>query len=1013
MRNSLVAPFDLRILRHCMCCAIVLLVARGAWAISPADSPIGTKYIRTDFTVDDGLPDNTINAITQTENGLLWVGTTSGLASFDGRTFTTVRLQIPGALPPGTVSSLVEGPDGDLWVGTDAGVVRIPQRDLNDPYLPDATAFRLGKQQSEEVEVLFSDRGGTIWAGTSHGLYRFDGNRFICVNWTIYVGRISQALDGRLMLNTGSGFVEFDGKRIIQRVGLGAQFGVSDDEIFDALQDPDGTIWYCTSKGIYPVAGQRVTSLSPYRPAHASAYRIFVSPTGAHWVSTQAGIYEIVGEHMRTPDPYLHARYFYAGKDGDLWIGTNGAGLVHLQPRTVQMFTKADGLPSDIAMAVLPTHDGRLWVGENCGLAVFDGRHFRTFDQRDGLTNACVWSLAEDRQHTIWIGTYGGGLFRYRNGVFKQYTRDEGLVSRIVGQIMVARDDTLWLATPNGVSHLRDRGIRNYTAADGLSSIRVHSIYQDHAGTIWVATQAGVDRLDSGRFVPVPATRAADEIQVRQFIEDSQGNLYATDLPQGISEIRNGRVTPLDSALSLAEMVEAPDHTLWFSGRNGVVRVAEQEFARVGKTSTPLDYEVFDRADGLNTTEASVGTPNIAIDSNGKLWIATVKGLAMIDTLHLPLTGRSPQVFITGVSSDTKRCPVGNGLVLKPGIHHVELTLAAINLANPQRVRLQYRLEGVDSQWLDATSSRTAVYSNIPVGTHGLLVRVTDSIGHWSAPEVVYELTQRPHFYAQTPFQVSVAIAVVLLLLLAYFVRMRSVVRQTRIIIEQRQIERETVARDLHDTFLQGVQGLILRFHTGTQQLPPENPVRQSFEEALNQSDRIMIEGRGVLSRLRTKRTKPETLTEAYAAIGGEFRALSPAQFEAFVSGRSRDLDVVVQEELEKIGREALFNAYLHANASRIEVEIHFGIFDFRVRFRDDGIGIDPAILREGSVPNHFGLPGMRERVSKIGGKLEIWSRPGAGTEIEIRVPGLIAYRDYERKVKPRWIRRLLRRRDL
>jgi signal transduction histidine kinase len=277
----------------------------------------------------------------------------------------------------------------------------------------------------------------------------------------------------------------------------------------------------------------------------------------------------------------------------------------------------------------------------------------------------------------------------------------------------------------------------------------------------------------------------------------------------------------------------------------------------------------------------------------------------------------------------------------------------------------------------------------------------------------VYELTQQPHFYAKTLFQVGVAFAAVLLLLLAYFVRMHSVVRQTRMIIEQRQIERETVARDLHDTFLQGVQGLILRFHTGTQQLLPESSVRQSFEEALSQSDRVMIEGRSVLSRLRTKRINPETLTEAYAAIGREFRALSPAQFEAFVSGRSRDLDAVVQEELEKTGREALFNAYRHANAGRIEVEIHFGIFDFRVRFRDDGVGIDPAILREGSVPGHFGFPGMRERVSRIGGKLEIWSRTGAGTEIEIRVPASIAYRDHERKFSPRWIRHLLRSRDL
>jgi ligand-binding sensor domain-containing protein/signal transduction histidine kinase len=996
-----------------MCCAIVLFVARGAWAISSVDLPIGTKYIRTDFTVDDGLLDNTVDAVTQTDNGLLWVGTESGLASFDGRTFTPVHLRIPGAASPGAVNSLAVGPDGDLWVGSDAGIVRIPKPDLNNSYFADSTAYRLGSQHSDEVEVLFRARDATIWAGTNHGLYRFDGYGFRCVLSSEFVSRIRQAVNGQLMLITSSGFLEYDGREIIRHPGFGSQFGVRDDQIFDVFQDLHGRMWICTFKGIRSFEKNRVSALRPYQAAHTAAYRVEAGGNGALWVIAGTGVYRITGQQMWTLTPYMLSRSFYESKDGDLWIGTNGSGLVHLHPSLVTMYTTADGLQSDIAMAVLPAHDGRLWVGCNCGLAVFDGKHFKTYAEKDGLANACVWALAEDKQHNIWIGTWGGGLFRFRDGDFKQYTKEQGLASTVVFQIAVAQDDSLWIATPDGLSHMLGTTILRYTTANGLSSNRILDIHQDRSGNIWVATQAGIDRFVSDHFVPVPTTQAVDEMLADRFVEDARGDLYVTDMPRGISQIRNGQLTPLDNTLTLMEMAEAPDHTLWFSSRDGAIRISEQEIAKTGNANIPLDYEVFNRADGLNTTQASDGSPNIAMTADGKLWIGTVKGLAMIDTLHIPVTGRSPRVFVEDVSIDTKRYSVGNGLILPPGIHHIELSLAAINLANPQRVRLQYRLEGVDSQWLDATSSRTAVYSNIPAGTHRLLVRVTDSIGHWSAPEVVYELTQQPRFYAKTLFQVSVAFAAVLLLLLAYFVRMRSVVRQTRIIIEQRQVERETVARDLHDTFLQGVQGLILRFHTGTQQLPPENPIRQSFEEALSQSDQVMIEGRSVLSRLRTKRTRPETLTGAFAAIGREFRVLSQARFEVSVSGRSRDLDIVVQEELERIGREALFNAYRHANASRIEVEIHFGIFDFHVRFRDDGVGIDPAILRIGSAAGHFGIPGMRERVSRIGGKLEIWSRPEAGTEIEIRVPSSIAYRDHERKLSPRWIRRLLRSRDL
>ncbi len=355
----------------------------------------------------------------------------------------------------------------------------------------------------------------------------------------------------------------------------------------------------------------------------------------------------------------------------------------------------------------------------------------------------------------------------------------------------------------------------------------------------------------------------------------------------------------------------------------------------------------------------------------------------------------------------------GEGLLLRPGMHHVELQLAAINLANPQKIRLQYRMEGMDSDWLDAIPSRLAIYSNIPTGTHRLLVRATDSLGHWDVPEAIYEVTQQPRFYETPLFQVSTTIAVALLLVLAYVLRVRYLINQSRIILEQRQVEREAIARDLHDTFLQGVQGLILCFHTGTQQLPPDHPVRRSFEEALEQSDRVMLEGRSVLSRLRARRTRPESLIEAYAAIGTELRPVSPAHFDVIVNGRSRDLDSVVQEELLKIGREALFNAFRHAQASKIEIEIHFGILEFRVRFRDDGVGIDSAILQAGSIAGHYGLPGMRERVSRIGGHMELWSLPGAGTEIEIRIPGGIAYRQTERSASFRWVRRLLRGRAL
>jgi signal transduction histidine kinase/ligand-binding sensor domain-containing protein len=1017
LRDVLSTANDSPATRRRWICVVWLfwLISTTAWAISPSDSPVPSSYVRTDFTVDDGLPDNVVNAITQTQNGLLWIGSGDHLVSFDGRTFTPIRLRIPGVLTPSSVNTLIEGADGDLWVGTDAGIVRIPQRDLNDSYVNDSTAFRLGEQHSDEVEVLFRSRDGTIWAGTDHGLCRFDGTQFHCADSSDFISRIIQASDGRLILITSSGVVEYDGKNFVRRSGLAAELGVRDDQIFDAYQDSQGTMWYGTVAGIRSIVNHRVQSLTPHVPADMRTYRLSPGRGGVFWANTPFALYAIAGRTVWTPAPNLEPRSVYEEKDGGLWIGTNGSGLVHLQPRIVQMYTKADGLPSDIPMAVLPAHDGRLWIGMNCGLAVLEGKKIRVFKLgKDGLANICVWSLAEDREHNIWLGTYGGGLFRYRNGSFTQYSTKEGLGgSHNVSKIMVARDNSLWAATGNGLSHLQNGTFHNYAAAEGLASGRVFDIYQDKNGAVWAATHAGVEMFASGRFVHVPAAKEIGDLFARRFFEDTKGHLYTADEPDGISQIKDGTLKEFNSKLSVMGMKETPDRRMWFSSRRGLIEMSEEDFLRADHSGDPLDYEIFNRADGLRTNQLSVGDPDIAFTPDGKLWIATVAGLAMIDTSRLPRIGKRPPIFVAGASIDGKSQPVGSRLVLQPGIHRVELHLAAVDLANPQRIRLQYRMEGVDSEWVDANSSRVAIYTSVPVGGHRMLIRATDSTGHWNPPTVVYEITQLPYFYETLIFRISVVLGFIVLLISAYLWRVRYLIRQSRIILAERQVEREAIARDLHDTFLQSVQGLILRFHNGTQELAEDHPVRQSFEEALRLSDRVSREGRDVLSRLHLSTTQPESLTEAFAALGREFRLLAPVQFDVIVSGNSQELNAVVQEELVKIGREALFNAFRHAKASQIEVEVHFGIVELRVRFRDNGTGIDPAILREGSVVGHYGLSGMRERCSKIHASLELWSRPGAGTEIDVRVPAAIAYPRTGKAGKNRWARRLFRRRTV
>lgn len=955
-------------------------------------------YIRTNFTVEDGLPDNVVNAIIQTGNGLLWVGTESGLASFDGREFILHDLHIAGAPHQGAVESLVEASNGDLWVGTHAGVVLIP-RDALDQFDPKQLIYyQLSPGASDAVESLYQTRDGAIWVGTNRGLYRKESGKFVSVISATSVNRIAESLDGHLLLITGRGFVEWDGHRIVEHPGLAASLGVHDDQIINVFQDRTGTMWYCTETGIVRRGRRPFARFQPYQVSRTKAFRTYEDPQGGVWVVSGIGLYRAIADRLETPASDIRARSFYPAKDGELWVGTNGSGLIRLKHRVVRMYTGVDGLPNDIAMAVLSSHDGKIWVGGNCGLSVFEGERFKVYREKDGLLNSCVWALAEDQNRDLWIGTYGGGLFRFRDGHFGQYSMEQGLVSKVVLQIAVARDGSLWIATPDGVSHMQNGHFQNYTVAEGLSSNQVFSVYQDRSGSVWAQTQGGIDRLVGDRFVPLPAAQTSDGPLSIRLAEDSFGDLYTMNSPKGISLIENNRLIAVNENLKVRDMVESSQHDLWFSGIDGIIRIARNDLKKsVTDRDAPLDYARFDRADGMSSIQCSVGAPNMAITPDDKLWVATVKGLAMLDLARLLQANTKPKVFVGAVTIGNSKGLAGRELVLAPGTHHVELHLEAVDLASPEKVRLQYRMDSVDAAWLDADASRTAIYTNIPAGTHAFHVRVSGSDGAWDRIGILYNITQRPYFYQMTWFRLVSVSALVFLLFAAYLIRVRHIIRQTHIRHEERLVERERIARELHDTLLQSFQGLTLHFQRARNLLPGRAAEAiQTLDRALDGAEQAIVEGRDAIHDLRSSAPAALSLAEEITSLGEELvakdRNEDPVQFRVVIEGSAQTLHQNVHIEIFRIAREGLRNAFCHSHACRIETEIAYTNNLLRLRIRDDGKGMDPDMRKRGERTGHWGLAGMRERAERLSGELDVWSEPGAGTEVDLRVPASIAY---------------------
>jgi len=975
-----------------LCALGVLAATRPAIAVDPGQP--AANYLRQTFTTEDGLPSSVINDVLQTRDGFLIVGAANGVFRFDGHRFAEMNSDPPKEI---IAHSVAEGPDGDVWVATRFGVYRFPHAEI-DQRRQTLSEYHLGQGATDSVRCLRFTRAGVLWAGTPYGLFYFAKDHFQQVVAGRYVQKIEEARNGHLLLTTTVGFFEWDGSRAIEHPEMPTALGIRAGDLFHVLEDRSGVTWYCTAKGIFRQSGG---SLKRFLPDVAGgkngAWRAYDDAAGNVWFLTAAGLLRASPDSLETVAPEINARTVTVDRGGNLWVGTNGTGLVRFKNRSVRTFTKADGLPNSVVMTVLAAADGKLWAGSNCGgLSWFDDGRFHTYDEKNGLTNSCVNALAEDRRHDLWVGTSGGGLFRFHAGHFQAFTKSDGLGSDTVICVLNARDGSLWIATTGGLTRLRDGVFRNYTTADGLSDSVIDNVFQDSRGVVWVATHSGIDRLDGGKFVA--AFRPLDHRGVEVAGESPMGDLYVMVDDLGVSRLKDGKligIAPLNGT-----QIQVVQQDLWIAcGAGGITRVGAASLRSwEGEQQAPIDHTDFGRADGFLSDECASGYPNMTMAKDGKLWVATMGGAAMLDLSRLPPAAGKPFEYISEVDVDGKKRNAGRELILPPGLHHTELQLGSIELSSPERAHMQYRLEGIDSAWLDAKPDGAVVYTTIPHGTYLFHVRASNGDGFWDRQGIVYRITQEPFVYQTTAFRILAIAAGCILLTIAYRFRLRQESARIKVRLEERVAERERIARDLHDTLLQSFQGSLFEVQAARNLFPRRpNDAMQTLDEAIHSAEAAIEEGRDAILDLRSGSAARSDLARLLAAAGQELSGVTVSNggsptFRVTVEGPPRDIEWVLQDEVYRIGREILRNAFRHARAKEIEVEIRYNAQELRIRFRDDGIGIDPKVLSAGARAGHWGLPGVRERAKLAGAQLDFWSEAGAGTEVQVTAPASVAY---------------------
>ena len=944
------------------------------------------------WTARDGAPQGVL-ALAQTRDGTLWIGSDSGLFNFDGRNFTPFK-SMPGeaSLPVAAVVSVYVDRDDSLWVALlHAGVARISRGHL--VLFDQCDEFKLSF-----VRNLTQAADGSIWGlDKQRYLVRFGPD-----------GRWHREPSPEPKARVGTFFIDSSNTLWVPQMG---------DHLY-----------------------RRPLSQPHYLPTEAPtsiAFGITEARDGSLWMTDVIAEKDIgrtqhidpLGRLLAVNPPLGEANAIQAGPDDSLFFATQSAGLRRItfgNPLQVDSYTVKDGLSSDELHAVLVDADGNIWIGGRRGLDRFARSRLIPFDSRAGEQ----WEICSDTKGTLWV-TYDK-LYKITGG--KTIVVDP----RAFYDIQCGSDGDLWLSGASGLWHRHADRMTRIPSVPGAPPWSVGGLYptSDHAlyapvgvsggGGFWQykdkewskvvreGTLGGAgnvtyidshDRLwkgyDDGRMGLPFENRLLKTGDpglgvVRAISETSYGIIAGG--ANGIAINREDGFQMLAfvddaSVKGISGMVESRTGDLWLNAIHGIVRLGANEL-RIGinQPNYKMKTDVLTQGDFVGASQTSTGTTTAARDEAGNLWFATTNGVIHLDPNNWQAPRHLPILSMKAVTVNGR--PLDEHRNIAPHPDNLEIHYLGVNLTAPDQVTYKYRLNGFDDDWQDVGHRTTAIYTHLPAGTYTFQVIASNGDGVWTLPQSTEAFRVLRSFYQTKWFATLCGCALLVILWLAFRIRLRAVTREVRARAEERADERIRIARELHDTLLQGVQGLLLTFHVASQKIPAEDSSKAMLDKALSTADRIIIEGRNRVSRLRMEHLGDAELLPSIENVCNDLSGDGMPAWRVSRTGEAGPLRSYIADEIFYIAREALTNAFRHSRGTLVALELEYGRRYFAMRCHDEGRGFAPE---EAEKAGHWGLRGMTERVRKLGGHLSIISAPGQGADILVSIPSFRAYQQDSR----------------
>jgi signal transduction histidine kinase/ligand-binding sensor domain-containing protein len=935
--------------------------------------------------MQQGLPEATIYAVGQTTDGFLWLGTERGVVSFDGVRFTPLR-DTGGVSPEKLwVRNVLADHQNGLWLATDASGLLY----LRDGVLRQITSPDGGPGST--IHALLLDRHGVLWATDDHGLIaivngvvkRYGPEQGLSI---ANPRGLCETRDGRILVGgDGSSLDSWDGSRFERQPIASLPTSAS---VRALAATGDGTLWVASTSGLVRLQDgtERRFTTSDGLP-NDWVDCLSASDDASLYAGTRNGFVRIRGEEVEsfgTRESLSQSTVYslFQDREGSLWVGTKH-GLNQLMDRRTIPFTTSEGLASNNTGPVFEDGTGSMWVATlDAGLSRFDGQHFSTtLNTRQGLASNTVYSLAGDGKDGLWVGT-AAGLDHLADGkVDSSYTMAAGLPSNAVLCIVHDSHGKLWVGTSDGLARLE--GARFVEPNEALhASILTLGQYHGqviaaaNGGALYTVSAEGVKRL------PLAGEGSWD---IDALYEDSDGLLWIGARGGGLRMLDGAKTYTFSVRDGLYDddiygIVGDSAGKLWFACSKGIFNVARDDLRKfaLGQlktvTSTP-----FSPLEGLRTIECKPGVQPAAWETrDGKAWFSTIRGALVMDTVHPQRKLMPAPVIVEDVIVDGTARGAAELAELPPGQSNVEFRYTALSFIVPTRITFKYQLEGFDHDWVDAGTRREAFYTNLRPGTYHFRVMAQNYDNTPSEIAAPLAITLQPHFYQRHWF---LPLCVAVLLWAAWFVY-RQRVNRIRQRLDVVLTERSRIARELHDTLMQGFSGITMEMQALSTRLP-ETPERNELNGIIRDAGTCLREARQSIAGLRTSRGSGSGLAASIEQHARQMTEAKDVRLKLKLDGNPAALPAGVEYNLLRIAQEAVTNSVKHANARTIEVSLDSGPQLLRLSIKDDGSGLSNGNGR----PGHYGLIGMRERAAQIGAAITIDSETGRGTLVSVLLP--------------------------